>query len=245
MLRWDRLKSGAGIDDAGRSAEHRFMGPTRRKLVCGVMLAASMVAGCSRGPSEISGTAAYDVATPLPPDAVLEISLQEVSPGQATATTLGVSRVAALKASPVAFTLPYEAGRIADDREYAVQARVVAGDVVLATSGLQPVLTGGHGARVALTLRQANRALAAAPLVKGMFVGGGEGPRFTPCGEERTIGVDAGGDFAALQSAYLDARRSQGERLLARVEGSIGGDPPALSVTRFVSIALDQTCESP
>lgn len=221
------------------------MGATRQKLVCGLVLVAAVVAGCSRGPSEVSGTAAYDVATTLPPDAVLEIGLQEVSPGQATATTLGVSRVTALKTSPVAFTLPYDTGRIAKDREYAVQARIVSGDVVLATSGLQPVLTGGHGATVALTLRQPDHALAAVPIVKGLFVISGEGPRFTPCGEERTIGIDAGGDFAALQSAYLGARRSQQDRLLARVEGSIGGDPPTLSVTRFVSIALDQTCESP
>ena len=53
------------------------------------------------------------------------------------------------------------------------------------------------------------------------------------------------GDFAALEEAYLGARQSADEPLLARVEGSVGGDPPTLTVTKFVSIARDQNCDSP
>ena len=215
-----------------------------RHLVRSALIAAGLLAaGCSREPTQISGTAAFDISPP--PDAVLEITLQEVSEGSARATTLGVSRVGALDASPADFTLPYDARQVADDREYVVQARIVSGDVVLATSGLQPVLTRGHGATVTLTLRPAAGGLAAAPLVRGMFALEGNRPQFTPCGEQRAIGVDAGGDFAALETAYLGARRSPGEPLLARLEGSVGGDPPALAVTRFISIAIDQTCDSP
>ena len=213
--------------------------------LCHTALIAAVLssAGCSREPAQISGTATFDLATPPPPDAVLEIALQEVS--GATGTTLGVSRVVALKASPVSFTLPYDAGKIVDDREYAVRARIVAGDVVLSASGLQPVLTGGHGATVTLTLRQPDDRLAAAPLVRGLFLVEGDRPQFTPCGDQRAVRVDGGGDFAALETAYLAARRSDREPLLARVEGSVSGDPPSLTVTRFVSIARDQNCDSP
>lgn len=213
----------------------------RTHLVCSVLLAVS--AACSSGQAEISGTATFDVSPP--PDAVLEVTLQEVAGGSAAATTLGVSRVATLKTSPVAFTLPYDASRVVDEREYAVQARIVSGDVVLAASGLQPALTGGNGSTVTLTLRQAANRLEAAPLVRGMFVVDGERAQFTPCGQQQAIGVDDGGDFAALEEAYLGARRSAGEPLLARVEGSVSGEPSRLSVTKFISIARDQTCETP
>jgi uncharacterized lipoprotein YbaY len=218
--------------------------PGRRLCHAALVAAVLVYAGCSRAPAQISGTATFDQSPPPPPDAVLEVTLQEVGTDR-TATTIGVARVGALKASPVEFTLPYDASRVASDRDYAVQARLVSGDVVLSTSGLQPVLTGGHGTAVALTLRQAERGLAAAPLVKGMFVGEGDRPRFMPCGQRDAVGVDTGGDFAALNAAYLGARRSPGEALLARLEGSVGGDPPALTVTRFVSIARDQNCDSP
>jgi uncharacterized lipoprotein YbaY len=215
-----------------------------RQLVCSALIAAGVIsAGCSREPTQITGTATFEIAPPA--DAVLEITLQEVSETAETATTLGVSRVGALKASPATFTLPYDAKLVADDREYAVQARIVSGDVVLASSGLQPVLTGGHGATVTLALRPAAGPLAAAPLVRGLFVAGDERPQFTPCGDERAVAVDTGGDFAALEEAYLGARRSAGEPLLARVEGSVGGDPLTLTVTKFVSIARDQNCASP
>lgn len=215
-----------------------------RHLVCSAMIAAGLIpAGCSREPTQVTGTATFDISPPA--DAVLEITLQEVSETAETATTLGVSRVGALKASPATFTLPYDAGRVADDREYAVQARIVSGDVVLATSGLQPVLTGGHGAAVTLALRQPASGLAAAPLLRGMFVVDDDRPQFTPCGEQRAVAVDTGGDFAAIEEAYLGARRSAEEPLLARVEGRVGGDPPTLTVTKFVSIARDQNCDSP
>lgn len=215
-----------------------------RHLVCSALIAVGLIsAGCSREPTQITGTAAFDI-TP-PPDAVLEITLQEVSATAGTATTLGVSRVGALKSSPANFTLPYDARQVADDREYAVQARIVSGDVLLASSGLQPVLTGGHGATVTLALRQAASRLAAAPLVRGMFAVDDDRPQFTLCGEQRAVAVDKGGDFAALETAYMGARRSAGEPLLARVEGSVGGDPSTLTVTKFVSIGRDQNCESP
>lgn len=215
-----------------------------RHLVCSALIAAGLIAaGCSRAPAQVTGTATFDISPP--PDAVLEITLQEVSETAGTATTLGVSRVGALKASPATFTLPYDARQVADDREYAVQARIVSGDVVLATSGLQPVLTGGHGATVTLAMRQPASGLVAAPLLRGMFVLDDDRPQFTPCGEQRSVAVDTGGDFAAMKEAYAGARRSAKEPLLARVEGRVGGDPPALTVTKFVSIGRDQDCDSP
>jgi uncharacterized lipoprotein YbaY len=222
------------------------MRPVRSRLVCSTLLVAALAcAGCSREPAQISGTAVFDTSTPPPPDAVLEITLQEVSPPGSTATTVGVSRVAAVQASPVAFTLPYDATRIFEDREYVVQARIVSGDVRLAASGLQPVLTGGHGATVTLTLRQADDGLAEVPLVRGLFLVEGDRPQFTPCGERRVIAVADGGDYAALQAAYHRAQQPRGTPLLARVEGTIKADPPTLEITRFVSLALDQTCDSP
>ena len=215
-----------------------------RHLVCSALIAAGQIlAGCSREPTQVTGTATFGISPPA--DAVLEITLQEVSRTGATATTLGVSRVAALKASPATFTLPYDGRQVTDDREYAVQARIVSGDVVLASSGLQPVLTGGHGATVTLALQPPAIRPAAVPLVRGMFVVDGDRPQFTSCGEQRAVAVDTGGDFAALEAAYLGARRSAEEPLLARVEGSVGGDPPRLIVTKFVSIARDQHCDSP
>jgi hypothetical protein len=78
--------------------------------------------------------------------------------------------------------------------------------------------------------------------VKGFFVVADDGSWFTPCGRSDRLRVSSGGDYAALEAAYLAARRTTAEPLLTRVEGE--AQDGTFAVRRFVSIALDQTCES-
>lgn len=200
--------------------------------------------GCASRTHEVTGTVTFDEPEGLPASAVLEVTLQDVSRAGAQAQTLGVARVTGPKASPVPFAIAYDPAAIVDSHEYVVRARILDGDRLLFTSDTRhSVITRGSGRTAALTLTTVPQLAAAAPpLVKGFFIVADDGPWFTPCGQSGGVRVVAGGDYAALEASYLAARRTTTEPLLARVVGEM--QDGELVVRQFVSIAVDQTCES-
>jgi copper homeostasis protein (lipoprotein) len=86
----------------------------------------------------------------------------------------------------------------------------------------------------------------------GLFVYLADAASIELCADGRRVPVAMEGDFLALQSAYLKARREPGQALLATFEGRIAsrpsaepGQPPrdTLVVERFVSIRDARACE--
>jgi uncharacterized lipoprotein YbaY len=202
------------------------------------------MSGCASRTPEVTGTVTFDEPAGLPATAVLEVTLQDVSRADALAQTIGVTRVVAPKTSPVPFAIAYDPAAIVDSHEYAVRARILDGDRLLFTTDTRRgVLTRGHGNTTALTLTKVPQPTAVPPpLVKGFFVVADDGPWFTPCGQSDRLRVSSGSDFAALEASYLAARRATADPLLTRVEGE--EHDGTFAVRRFVSIAVDQTCES-
>jgi uncharacterized lipoprotein YbaY len=200
--------------------------------------------GCNRGAPQVTGTVAFDAPAGLPATAVLEVTLQDVSRADAPAETLGITRVNAPKASPVSFDIEYDPAAIINTHDYAVRARIVDGEQLLFTSDTRyGVLTRGHGAFVALTLAKVAGRASPPPIVKGFFAIEHDGPWLIPCDGAGRIRVLPAGAFESLEHAYLAARRTAGEALLARVEGAAERD--GFLVRRFLSIARDQDCDSP
>lgn len=103
----------------------------------------------------ITGQVSYRERIALPPDAVLEVTLLDVSRADAAAIALSTRRYA-MTGVPFAFRLAYDPALIEDRRSYTIRARILSGDTVLfRTTRAHPVLTRGAGADLAITLQRA------------------------------------------------------------------------------------------
>jgi copper homeostasis protein (lipoprotein) len=113
--------------------------------------------GCSsaaRG-GTITGTATFLERIALPPDAILEVSLQDVSRADAPAVELGRARIENPGSPPFSFEIAYDAEKIDERHSYAVRATIRAGGQLLfSTNTVFPVLTRSAGTEVELLLRR-------------------------------------------------------------------------------------------
>lgn len=118
-------------------------------LCLGVLIGGSVVAGT------VTGTAGYRERIALPPGAVLEVQLLDVSRMDVAATVLS-SRRYAMGAVPQAFELAYDDALIDPAMSYSVSARILMGDKLLFTTDTHnPVLTRDAGDSVDLMLVKA------------------------------------------------------------------------------------------
>ena len=103
----------------------------------------------------ILGTATYRERTALPPGAVLEAALEDVSRADAKAETIAQTRVTSPGNPPIAFTITYDPAKILTDHRYVVRARILVDATVLFTTDTAaPVITRGSPNSVKLMLRR-------------------------------------------------------------------------------------------
>ena len=98
-------------------------------------------------PSEtVSGTVFYLPRIALAPNAMVEVSLLDVSRVDAIATTLAsMKMVSGGRQVPLPFELLYDAGQINERNTYAVRSRItVDGDLQFASTTQTPVITNGN-----------------------------------------------------------------------------------------------------
>ena len=104
----------------------------------------------------IKGTATYRERIALPPDAVLEATLEDVSKADAPAEVIGRVRVENPGNPPIRFEIPYDTSRIDPRRSYTVRARIlVGGKPFFHTDQHHAVLSRGKGNEVELLMRRA------------------------------------------------------------------------------------------
>lgn len=106
-------------------------------------------------PAAVRGNATYRERMALPPGAVFEATLEDVSRAGAKAQVLGRARVEKPGNPPFAFEIAYDPSRIVQSHRYAVRGRILArGRLLFTTDRGYPVLTGGKGTEVELLLRR-------------------------------------------------------------------------------------------
>ena len=133
------------------------MGAGGVSRLAGVVLLMTTIGGGSADAAEatVSGTALYRERIALPPDAVLEATLEDVSRADARAEVLGRARVAPAGQVPIAFEIGYDPARIDPAHRYAVRAGIRVDDRLwFTTTEAHLVLTGGRGDQVELMLRR-------------------------------------------------------------------------------------------
>jgi len=104
----------------------------------------------------VSGTVTYLQRMALPPTAVIDLKLQDVSPAGAPATLIAEQRITTDgKQVPIPFELKFDAVKIDQKHQYAVSARItVDGQLWFVSDTAYPVITQGHPSKVNLTLKQ-------------------------------------------------------------------------------------------
>lgn len=105
-----------------------------------------------QGYEAITGTVFYLPRIALPPNAVVETSLVDISRADAPAVTLASQQiVSGGRQVPFPFTLLYDPGQIDSRFSYAVQSRItVGGDLQFVTMSRFPVITNGNPTEVAV-----------------------------------------------------------------------------------------------
>jgi uncharacterized lipoprotein YbaY len=122
-----------------------------------VLFIAACAAACTNDGSSkgtLSGTASFSESEALPPGAVFEATLEDVSKADA-ALVIARARVVSPGQSPIPFAIEYDSPRIHPTHRYAVRARIVSGDVLLFTTDQQyRVLDATGSTHVDLVLRK-------------------------------------------------------------------------------------------
>ncbi len=115
-------------------------------LLSGVVLAACAPTTAPTPVSaSVTGTVTYLVRSALPPTAVIEVQLQDVSKMDAPAETISSQRIEANgKQVPFPYEVNYDPAQIDPQHHYAVRATITEGDKLLFTSTqAYPVITNG------------------------------------------------------------------------------------------------------
>jgi putative lipoprotein len=107
-----------------------------------------------QAPARVTGIAAYKERVALPPNAVLEVTLEDVSKADAAAEIVGRARIEQPGIPPFRFEIPYDPSRVDPRRRYTVRARIMADDRLLFITDRGYSVLGGGQREVTLTLRQ-------------------------------------------------------------------------------------------
>lgn len=120
------------------------------------LIASTTLAGTGAEAATIAGTATYLDRSALPPDATLEITVEDVSRADAPAQVIG--RLVRMPAGqvPIGFEVPYVESAVQPHHRYGVRARItVGGQLRYISTTHAPVLTMGAGTSgVALQLQR-------------------------------------------------------------------------------------------
>jgi uncharacterized lipoprotein YbaY/heat shock protein HslJ len=201
-----------------------------------------------RQPATVTGTAIYRERIALPPNAVFEATLEDVSRSDAPAEELGRARLEKPGQPPFRFSIPFDRSRIKADGIYSVRARIlIEGKSMFATTQSYPVLTRGKGNMVTMILQRATAAL------EGMFLYMADAATFTDCQTGQRWPVAMEREYKTLESAYLKARKRPGEELKVNVQGRVemrpkadaGGQVLTVVVERYLGIWPGEICDTP
>jgi putative lipoprotein len=116
----------------------------------------------------VNGIATYRERMALPPNAVFEATLEDVSKADGPAEMIGETRFEWPGNSPIPFKITYDPSRIDASHSYVVRGRIlVAGKLFFTTDQHYPVLTEGKGNEVRLLLRRAGTSSTAGGTAEG------------------------------------------------------------------------------
>lgn len=132
----------------------------QRRTLFATVISAALLAACAQpqvttGPVKaVVGTVDFQDRSPLPPQSVLVIDLQDTSRADIPSQVVSQQSIKLEGLQPpFKFTLPVEASKVNPSSQYVVRARITNGkDPILVSDTVYPVLTRGAGQTADLTL---------------------------------------------------------------------------------------------
>jgi putative lipoprotein len=137
---------------------HRIVGGAASLVLSFGLVACALTGQHTASPApglsgKVTGTVAYRERIALPPDAVVEVVLLDLSRMDVAATILAQQVIVPKQQVPIPFTLGYDPTAIDTRMSYAVRATIKRGDKLLfVTDRNHPVLTRGYSESVDLVL---------------------------------------------------------------------------------------------
>jgi putative lipoprotein len=112
-----------------------------------ISLGPESVLSQAKSTAAVFGTVTYRQRVALPPDAVVQVQLQDTSRADSAARTIGEATIATGGAQvPIPYRIEYDPSTIDPSHSYAVRATITVGDRLLfASPKVHPVLTRGAG----------------------------------------------------------------------------------------------------
>lgn len=168
----------------------------------------------------LSGTVSYRERMALPPAAVVEVKLVDVSHADAPSTTIAETSKPVAGQVPIPYELTFDTAEIQPDRSYALEARIaVDGQLWFTTTARHAVLT-GETDNTDILVQRVNDPEAVSPA--------------TPAGQWLAEDIDGGGVIDSLQTV-----------LEISADGSISGSGGCNRMTGKAAISGDQITFGP
>jgi len=197
----------------------------------------------------IAVTVTYLERIALSAEAVVEISLQDISLADAPATVLSRQELSNPGQVPVRFELEFNPAEIDPHMTYAIQARITDhGQLMFINDTVTPVLTRGAGKEVEMVLVR----VASTPGMEltGMFRYMADAAVFRDCRNNKTYPVAMEGKYIEMERAYLNSEIAAGEEALVKLRGrllerdgmEINTREVKLIVDSFDKLVPDETC---
>jgi uncharacterized lipoprotein YbaY/heat shock protein HslJ len=199
----------------------------------------------------VQGTATYRERIAMPPNAVFEAILEDVSRADAPAREVGRTTVRQPPQVPIPFTITVDPGKIDPNASYSVRGRIIVdGAQWFVTDMAYPVLTRGAGHNVQLLLKRV-ASNGGAALMGGEMTYMADAARFSDCASGANYPVAMEADFVKMQRTYLDRVSSPGAKLYVTFEGSLADRPRmegsgterTVVVSSFIDAWPNQNCE--
>jgi uncharacterized lipoprotein YbaY/heat shock protein HslJ len=211
--------------------------------------------------SFISGTITYRERIALTPQAVVEISLQDVSLADAPAKIIANQKITNPGQVPIHFDMTYPPEDIDERKSYAIQARILEGEQLIFINDTHtPVLTRGAGNRVEMMLVRAQapaNSAAGVPAgnsdsatertpgmdLEGMFRYMADAAIFRDCRTGKEFPVAMESHYIDLERAYLKARQEPGSEIMVRLRGRYLERPAMEGNLKEVKLIIDRVQE--
>lgn len=212
--------------------------------------------------ARISGTVSYRERILLRPGSRLEIVLEDVS--RADAPAVQIARLERLDPGqvPIPFELEYPASDIDPRMNYALRARIFTPDdrLLFINDMHVPVITRDAGTQADIMLVSASRGAPADSVaasietpgmeLKGQFSYLADAATFRDCSTGKTFPVEKAGQFAALESAYLNSGIDPGAALTVNLRGrylerpivDLNTNEIMLIIEEFQQVSENQDC---
>jgi uncharacterized lipoprotein YbaY/heat shock protein HslJ len=211
-------------------------------------------------PANISGLVNYRERIALTQEAVLEVSLQDVSRQDTEAVLISQQSIKNPGQVPIEFNLEFDRSLIDERMSYAISARLYEGKKLMFVNDEHiPVLTRGAGNTVDILLKRIPeynyrfKGLAvpknepkpdeekhAGIQLQGMFRYMADAPLFRDCRTNRSFPVAMEGAYIELERAYLNSGVEPGQELMVSISGRYMERPAMEGNHNKVNLIVDK-----